>query len=419
MLLSSMAATHAAGKGSEPDAVFAVVEKVREAKKLPGPVNVVDGSIGALRDENGDLGILPVVDEEFRKLPAETLMDYASIAGSPEFVQAAIAYTFQGFQPEGTIAAAVGSPGGTGAIRLMVCNYLNEGDTLLIPDWLWSPYKTIATECAVKTETYQMFDEGLNFITKSIKEKCVACLEKQDTLLIIFNTPGHNPTGYSLSDADWADLIPFFKKLAADTGKKVLLGLDIAYIDYSGDPKESRRFLGMFTGLPDNMQVLIAFSMSKSFFMYGMRSGAIVSFHSSPEVMQDFVNIHSFSARGAWSNGNHGAQELLAKICGDAQLSQRADKERAALAETLRQRADIFTKEAKEVGLKMLPYLGGFFIALPHGNAKAVCAKLMEKHIYLVAMGNGVRVAVCAIPLSQMPGLAAIIKAAEDEVDGL
>ena len=416
MVLASMAANHAAGKGSEPDSVFAVVEKVREAKKLSGELNIIDGSIGTLRDEQGRFGILPVVDEIFRKLPAETLMDYATITGSPEFVQASIDYTFQGFQPKGTIAAAVGTPGGTGAIRLMVNNYLDAGDTFLIPDWLWSPYKTIAMESGVQTESYRMFDEDLCFTTQSIKEKSLECLGKHNRLLIIFNTPGHNPTGYCMTESDWADLIPFFKKCAADTGKKIVIGLDTSYVDYSGDPKEARRFLGMFTDLPENMQVLIAFSMSKSFFIYGMRCGAIVSFHPSAEVMEDFTNINSFSARGAWSNGNHGAQELLALLCSDPQLSRRADEERAALSALLKHRAGIFTEEAKQVGLKMLPYCGGFFIALPHSNAKAVCEKLMEKHIYLVAMGNGIRLAVCAVPLRQIPGLAASIKAAQDEI---
>ncbi len=416
MAIQSMASSRAAGKGSEPDSVFAVVERIREARRLDPNVVILDGSIGAMRDESGALGILPVVDEEYRKMPADLLMDYASIAGSPAFLQAAIDYTFQGFQPEGTIAAAVATPGGTGAIRLMMANYLNPGEAVLLPDWMWAPYNTIAQECGVKTENYQLFDENLKFMTKSIKEKSKAILEKQDSMLIILNTPGHNPTGYSFSEADWADLIPFYKKLALDTGKKVLLGLDIAYIDYCGDPIESRRFLGMFTDLPENMQVLLAFSMSKSFFVYGMRSGAIISFHQDAGVMKDFSNIHSFSARGAWSNGNHGAQELLVKISADAELTKRADIERRALYAVLKDRADIFVAEAKEVGLNMMPYYGGFFIALPHSNPKAVCAKLMDKNIFLVAMGKGVRVAICAVPLKQVPGLASSIKEVMDEI---
>jgi aromatic-amino-acid transaminase len=414
--MQSMAASRAAGKGSEPDSVFAVVERIREARKQDPNVVILDGSIGAMRDDNGAFGILPVVDEEYRKLPADLLMDYASIAGSPEFLRAAIDYTFQGFQPKNTIAAAVATPGGTGAIRLMVTNYLNPGETVLLPDWMWAPYGTIAQECGVKTETYQLFDADLKFMTGSIKEKSKSILDKQDSLLIILNTPGHNPTGYSLSEADWADLIPFYRKLAIDTGKKVLLGLDIAYIDYCGDPIESRRFLSMFTDLPENMQVLLAFSMSKSFFVYGMRSGAIISFHTNEDVMRDFRNIHSFSARGAWSNGSHGAQELLVRVSADDKLTEQAAVERKALYNVLRERADVFIKEAKEVGLGMMPYYGGFFITLPHGNSKAVCAKLMEKHIYLVAMGKGVRVAICSVPLRQVPGLAKSIKEVMDEI---
>lgn len=416
-MLESMAASHAAGKGSEPDSVFAVVAKIREAKKLPGAENIIDGSIGAMRGEDEELSILPVVDEEFRRLPAETLMDYATISGSPEFIRAAIDYTFQGFQPAGTTASAVGTPGGTGAVRLMIFNYLDEGEAVLIPDWFWAPYKTIAEECQRSYATYEMFDENLQFTTKDIKAKAQQYLEKQNQLLVIFNTPGHNPTGYSLSEADWAELIPFFKKLAAESGKKIVIGLDMAYVDYCGDPKEARRFLGMFTDLPENMQAVIAFSMSKSFFAYGMRSGAIVGFHQSAAVMKDFTNIHSYSARGAWSNGNHGAQELLAKINNDPQLSAKADAERAALVELLIQRAKIFVDEAKEVDLKILPYFGGFFITIPAKDPKGLCAKLMEQNIYLVGMGKGVRLAVCAVPKSKIPGLAAKIKAAQEEIE--
>jgi aromatic-amino-acid transaminase len=413
-----MAAAHAAGKGSEPDSVFAVVAKIREAKKLPGAEAIIDGSIGAMRNEDGSLSILPVVDEEYRKLPAEDLMDYAAIAGSPEFIAAAIQYTFQGFQPAGTIAGAVGTPGGTGAVRLMIANYLDDRETALIPDWHWAPYRTIAQESRRRTDTYAMFDEKSAFNTADIKAKVRQTLERQNNMLIIFNTPGHNPTGYSMSQADWAELIPFLRQQATASGKKVIVGLDMAYADYCGDPREARRFLGMFTDLPENMQVVIAFSMSKSFFIYGMRCGAIVGFHPSAAVMRDFANIHSFSARGAWSNGSRGAQEILAKICGDPILSARADQERRALAELLSQRAAIFTDEARAVGLRVLPYYGGFFVTIPVKEPKLTTEKLMASNIYLVPMTGGLRLAVCAVPKNKMPGLATKIRAAQKELEG-
>ena len=81
----------------------------------------------------------------------------------------------------------------------MIYNYLDNGDYALIPDWHWAPYKTIAEENQRKVETYVMFDENLQFSTKDLKEKAAKLLAKQNQILVIFNTPGHNPTGYSLS----------------------------------------------------------------------------------------------------------------------------------------------------------------------------------------------------------------------------
>ncbi len=412
MHIHSMAASHAAGKGSEPDSVFAVVSRVREAKKQPDADKVVDGSIGAIHDEEGNFSILPIVNELYRQMTPDELMNYATITGSPEFLQAAIDYTFQGFQPEGTIARAVGTPGGTGAIRSMIYNYLNNGETVLIPDWYWAPYKTIAQENQRVAETYTMFDENLKFSTEDLKAKTNALLKKQDNLLVIFNTPGHNPTGYSLTLDDWADLIPFFKACALDTQKHIVIGLDMAYVDYCGDPKEARRFLGMFKDLPENLFVAIAFSMSKSFLVYGMRSGALIGFSTSQDIMNDFTNIHSFSGRGTWSNGSRGAQQLLAKITGDAALTARADKERQELGQLVIDRATIFVKEAAEAGLRILPYFGGFFITIPAKDPKSLAAKLEAEKVFLVPMSKGIRLAVCAVPKSKMPGLAGRIKKA-------
>jgi aromatic-amino-acid transaminase len=416
MSIQSMAANHAAGKGSEPDSVFAVVSSVRAAKQQPGAEMIVDGSIGAIHDEAGNFSVLPIVDELYRQLSPDELMNYATIAGSPEFLQAAIDYTFQGFQPEDTIAKAVGSPGGTGAIRMMIYNYLENGEKVLIPDWHWAPYKTIAEENQRLTKTYAMFDSNLQFTTEDIKAKTKALLKQQDHLLVIFNTPGHNPTGYSLSLEDWADLIPFFKECAQDPTKRIIIGLDMAYVDYSGDPREARRFLSMFKGMPENMMVTIAFSMSKSFLVYGMRCGALIGISPSAAVMEDFAHIHSFSGRGVWSNGSRGAQQLLAKIVRDADLTKKANVQRNALAQLVSDRAAIFVKEASEVSLKILPYFGGFFITIPAKQPKKLTAFLAQEKIFLVPMSKGIRLAVCAVPKAKVPGLAARIKKAMDNI---
>jgi aromatic-amino-acid transaminase len=81
-------------------------------------------------------------------------------------------------------------------------------------------------------------------------------------------------------------------------------------------------------------------------------------------------------------------------------------------------RADIFVQEAKDCGLPIIPYKAGFFISVPAKNPDAIAEKLHEEHIYIVPLAAGLRVAVCSIPLKQMPGLAAKIYQAWKAIEG-
>lgn len=408
----TMAASHAVGKGKEPDAVFNVLKKANDAKAVFGKDKVINGSIGAIFDEEENFVGFKGVSEYYRGIPDQQLMDYAPIAGLPDFLQGSIDYTFGKYKPEDVFIKAVATPGGTGAVRLAIYNYLEQGQKALIPDWFWGPYKTIANEHHRDVDTYVMFDEKNNFSLASLKEKTLELLKKQDNLVIIFNTPGHNPTGYSIENESWQEILDFFRKCAEDKKKKIVILLDIAYIDYVSAPEEARSFMQLFGGLPENILVTFAFSMSKSFLLYGMRCGSFIGLSSSEEVIQEFSQINTYSCRGVWSNGTRGAQQLLIDVLKKPELRAAIDQERKELSELILKRAAIFVEEAKEVGLDILPYRGGFFISVPAKDSKAAAEILMQDHIYAVALKKGLRFAVCALPIRKMYGLAAKTKAA-------
>lgn len=402
----SMAASHAVGKGGEADAVFAALKKANEAIAKYGQDKVVNATIGAITDEQEKFVSLKTVDEYYRKLPSEDLMNYAPIAGLPEYLKAAIDFTFMGYQPEGTYTKAVATPGGSGAIRHAFYNYLEEGQKALIPDWFWGPYRTVAEEHMRGVETYQMFDQDYKFTLVSIKEKSQELLKAQDNLVAVFNTPGHNPTGYSMNADDWAELLDFYKACAKDEKKKITIVLDIAYIDYAGSVEETRGFMKLFKELPANILITFAYSMSKSFTMYGMRSGALVALSSYQDVVEEFFNINSYSSRGVWSNNTRGPQRLLADVHANPQLKAAIDEERKGYYELVVKRADLFLKEAAEVGLKTLPYLGGFFITVPAANPQEAAEKLSKENVFVVPLKKGLRFAICSVPATKIPGVA-------------
>ena len=80
-----------------------------------------------------------------------------------------------------------------------------------------------------------------------------------------------------------------------------------------------------------------------------------------------------------------------------------------ALSQNLKQRAEIFVNEAKACGLVTLPYQSGFFLMVPTDTveiAQEAARILREEDIFLVPLGKGLRVALCAIVKEKITGLA-------------
>lgn len=148
------------------------------------------------------------------------------------------------------------------------------------------------------------------------------------------------------------------------TDKNIIFVPDVAYLDYSGEKEECRRFFKVFSNLPKNILTIVAYTLSKGFTIYGQRMGAMIAVTSDEGVAQEFVDINQYSSRATWSNGNSAPQQAMISICKDAEKVKRLDLERKQYFELIQQRADIFMKEAQECNIKFVPYISGFFLLL-------------------------------------------------------
>lgn len=413
--MSSQVASHRVGR-KLVDVIFGASAACAEAVKEHGADKVTNATIGAIMGEDEKLACIPSMEKAFRQLPIADVAAYAPIAGLPGYLDAVMELTFADNRPEGHLAA-VATAGGTGAIHHAVVNYTEAGDKVLTSDWFWGTYNVICQEQGRSLATYQLFDENQNYNLKALAAKLEELFALQDSLLLIINTPAHNPTGYSLSEADWQGVLDLCRGYAAK-GKKVNLLVDIAYIDYAGEKNASRSFMKQFSNLPENIFTMFAFSMSKGYTMYGQRTGAIIGLSSNKELVEEFVNVMKYSSRASWSNINRGAMTLLTAIQKDAALLSSFEQERADLYELIRERAAIFMKEAAECGLNALPYKAGFFLSIPAKDSKAVCDELHKDLIFAVPLKAGVRIAVCSVPKKKMYGMAAKVLKALKAVEG-
>ena len=406
----SLAASHAKGKFAT-DNIFGANAAAVQAEAKVGKEKVVNATIGAILDDEGVLACLPTVEKVFRALPTVDLVRYSPIPGQPAFLQAAIDMTLGEYKPEAYLDA-VATAGGCGVIHHAIWNYTELGDTVLTSDWYWGPYNVLCHDALRKLDTFQLFDEKQNFNLQAFQTKVAGVLAKQDSVLIILNTPAHNPTGYSLSDAEWDGVLQVAKECAQNPAKRIILLVDAAYLEFAGENSECRAFFSKFGQLPQNLLTIVAFSMSKAFTMYGQRVGAMIGMSSNKDVIQEFADINQYTSRATWSNINTPAMATMATIYHDAQLKAAVDAERQSFYHLIRERAETFVNEAAEVSLNMLPYRAGFFLSIPAKNPEAVCEKLQEDYIFAVPLAQGIRVAVCAVPAYKIKGMAEKFKQA-------
>lgn len=410
----SLAAPHAKGKKSN-DVIFGASAAAKADIQKIGAEHVVNATVGTILDDDEKIVCLPVVERVFKSLPMADIISYAPIAGTPKYLEDAQAVCFGSHRPD-AYTAAISTTGGTGGIHHAVHNYTSPGDEVLTSDWYWGAYKTICEDNNRKLRTYKLFDEDPQFNRASFEGNILHMAENQENVMAIINSPAHNPTGHALTSEDWDFVISLFTELA-EKGKHMILFADVAYLDYAGP--DARDFFSKFSKLHENILVLVEYSMSKGFTMYGLRSGALIAISSSQDVITEFSDINSFTSRATWSNTVRGAQETLCRIWEDEKLRNEWETEKEEYYKLIQERAAIFVEEAKEVGLPILPYKSGFFISVPAKDSKAACKALYDDHIYLVPLAAGVRIAVCAVSKKKMHGIAAKLKAAMERTGQL
>lgn len=413
-MLKSMAASHAVNRRLK-DPIFEANAACKEAIKKFGAEKVTNATIGTVLDDNGNLSVLPTVEKIFREMKMSEITSYAPISGIYDFRDSIYEIIFGSTRYEGFFSS-VATAGGTGAIHHAIANYAERGEKILTSDWCWGTYKVICDETGKNIEFFKMFNENLTgFNIDSFANKVEEILQTQNSLLIILNTPAHNPTGYAITNEEWDKIIEIIKS-HAEKGKKISLLIDVAYIDFSAEKNIAWSFMNKFANMPENILILVAYSMSKSFTLYGQRTGALAAFSTSHDVMEEFEETNKWSCRATWSNINCGAQNLLIKLHKNKKLREELEKDQKNLREMVKNRAEIFVNEAANCGLKIVPYKGGFFIAVPAENPAKVCEKLQENLIFAVPLKLGVRVAACSMPTEKIHGVAEKIKIAVDSL---
>lgn len=387
------------------DPIFALNAEAN-ARKAKGEA-VINATLGALLEDSGALAVLPTAARAVKEVPSVEWATYAPIAGSPAFLAAVVKDVFPGRADLREACAAVATPGGTGALRHAIAAFLEPGQRLLTTSFYWGPYATLAEEGERGIDAFRMFRPEGGLDLAALDAALARHLVEQGRALLILNDPCHNPTGYSMSAGEWREVAAVLSRHAR-TGP-VTVVLDSAYSAYGPDAQGPEgglaRPLSALAPLVDRLLLLVAWSASKTFTHYGLRVGALVAVAPDAAQRAAIQAALTFACRGTWSNCNRGGLAAVTRLLTDPSLAGSVATERAGLVRLLHARVQAFNAAARAAGLRHPAYEGGFFVTVFTAEATAACARLKQRGLFAVPVEGGVRLGLCAVPVSQVQGL--------------
>lgn len=367
----------------------------------------MDLGVGIYKDEHGQTPVLAAVKAaEAWLLENETSKAYLSTAGVPGFEQAIVPLAMGDAAAAlvGDHYAAVQTPGGTGALRLMG-EFLTRTSvkTVLVGVPTWPIHQPIFERAGLSVKTCaHLTPEG----TFNLDALLAGIAELNTGDAVLLHGCCHNPTGIDPTQEQWHAI------LAAVKAKGVLPLFDLAYQGFGGGLDEDAWSLRLFCdALPE---VLASISCSKNFGIYRERTGALLVSADTAAKVAAVKSQMIDSARCLWSMPpSHGAQ-IVTRVLGDealrtqwkaelAHMCQRVNALRSALCEALKA-IDAFEPFAAVAQQK------GMFSSL--GMTPEYVLRVRERSgVYLVGTG---RVNVSGLPADRVDELAAALKAGLD-----
>jgi aromatic-amino-acid transaminase len=291
----------------------------------PNP-NKVNLGVGVYTDENGKLPLLAcVAAAEQQLVEAAKPRGYLPIDGIAAYDAAVQGLVF-GADSELVKArrvATVQAIGGTGGLKIGAdfLKRVSPNAKVLISDPSWENHRALFSNAGFKVESYPYYDaasHGINFPgLRTALEAAPA------GTIVVLHACCHNPTGYDLTPAQWAEVVAVVK------ARGLVPFLDMAYQGFGAGLAEDGAAVALFVA--SGLDFFVSTSFSKSFSLYGERVGALSVVCKSADEAARVLSQLKVVIRTNYSNPPiHGAQ-IVATVLATPALRALWEKELAAM----------------------------------------------------------------------------------------
>jgi aromatic-amino-acid transaminase len=209
--------------------------------------------------------------------------------------------------------------GGTGGLKIGAdfLKKVSPNAKVLISDPSWENHRAIFVNAGFEVGTYAYYDaekRGVNF------EGMLASLNAAAPgTIVVLHACCHNPTGYDITDAQWAQVIAVVK------AKGLTAFLDMAYQGFGHGIAEDGAVIAKFVAA--GLNIFVSTSFSKSFSLYGERVGALSVVANDKEEASRVLSQLKIAIRTNYSNPPIHGGAVVAAVLNNPELRALWEKE--------------------------------------------------------------------------------------------
>ena len=309
--------------------------------------NKVNLGVGVYFDENGKLPLLACVQAAEKALmDAPKPRGYLPIDGIAAYDNAVKKLVFgadSDVVTQGRVAT-VQALGGTGGLKIGAdfLKKLSPNAKVLISDPSWENHRALFTQAGFEVGTYRYYDaatRSLNFDGMLAALKAAA-----PGTIVVLHACCHNPTGYDITPAQWAQVIEVVK------AGKLTAFLDMAYQGFAQGIAEDGAVVGQFVAA--GLDIFVSTSFSKSFSLYGERVGALSVVCASKEEAAKVLSQLKIMIRTNYSNPPTHGGAVVAMVLDDPKLRAQWEEELAGMRTRIKAMRQALVDGLKAAGVQ-------------------------------------------------------------------
>jgi aspartate/methionine/tyrosine aminotransferase len=361
----------------------------------------INATIGEAVEDNGHPMHLADFDQLIN-LPDTAVFPYAPSFGKPDLRNnwKSFIYKKNPSLGETPISLPIATNGITHGLSIAAYLFVDEGDTVIVPDLYWENYALIFENNYLgKIENFPLFHNGgINFPAMEDSME-----RSSGKIILVLNFP-NNPSGYTPLVSEIAKIIELVKN-QADKGKKVVVLIDDAYFGlvYEKGVYTESIFTGLAT-LSENVLAVKLDGATKEDYVWGFRVGFITFGikNGTAAVYEALENKTAGAIRGNISNISHLSQSLLQRVYSSENYDQSKAEKFNILHARYEKIRQVLENPKYNRYFAALPFNSGYFMCIELKDglvAEDVRKILLEKYSTgVIVFGNLIRIAFSAVP---------------------